>query len=128
MRNILIDTNIYVAFKRGNREVIDTLRHVDYIGIDICVLAELYSGFRIGASRQNNIRELEIFLNNSRVHIHTHDVQTADYYSLIFTTLKKKGRPVPTNDIWIAAAALQHGLALYTFDRHFHYIDGLMVM
>jgi len=47
-----------------------------------------------------------------------HDLETADYYALIFKRLKAKGRPIPTNDIWIAANAMKHGLALYSFDSH----------
>lgn len=128
MRKILIDTNVYVAFKRGDEDVIDVFRHADYIGVDVCVLAELYSGFRLGSSEQDNIRELEAFLNNSRVHIQEYTTETAEYYALIFSALRKKGKPIPTNDIWIAASAMRHGLALYTLDRHFHQIDGLMVL
>ncbi|MBN2415257.1 type II toxin-antitoxin system VapC family toxin [bacterium] len=128
MRKILIDTNVYAAFKRGNKDVCDVFRHADYIGVDVCVLAELFSGFRLGDAEQKNIRELEVFLNNDRVHMLTHTLETAEYYSLIFSNLRKKGRPLPTNDIWIAAAAMQNGLALYTFDRHFHEIEGVMIL
>ena len=52
---------------------------------------------------------------------------TADYYALVYRELRKKGRPIPTNDLWIAATALQHGLALFSYDAHFTEIDGLPV-
>lgn len=54
-----------------------------------------------------------------------HSLETAEYYALIVKNLKIKGRPIPSNDIWIAANAMKHGMALYSFDRHFDQIDGL---
>jgi predicted nucleic acid-binding protein len=53
------------------------------------------------------------------------DEETADFFALIFNQLKVQGRPIPTNDIWIAASAMRHGLALATFDNHFAHISGL---
>ncbi len=57
-----------------------------------------------------------------------HDLETAEYYALIVRRLKAKGRPIPTNDIWIAANAMKHGLALYSFDGHFGQIEGLLLL
>ena len=55
------------------------------------------------------------------------DEVTAEFYSAILDQLKKQGTPIPTNDIWIAATALQQGLPVYTFDQHFEYISGLIL-
>ena len=55
------------------------------------------------------------------------DTGTAEHYAVIFGTLKRKGRPIPTNDMWIAATAIQHGLTLFSYDHHYEAIDGLAV-
>jgi tRNA(fMet)-specific endonuclease VapC len=127
VRRAVIDTNIYVAFKRNYPSACNVIRRLDFIGIDITVMAELNAGFRGGTKEVKNRNELELFLNNPRVHILNHEPETAEFYSLIFHDLKKHGTPIPTNDIWIAAVAMQHGLALLTLDEHFSKIDGLLI-
>ena len=128
MRRITIDTNIYTSFKCNDQGVVDTLRDCDLIGVDITVVAELFSGFSLGGKERRNRQELEAFLNSPRVEILPHDLETADYYALIVKRLRAKGRPIPTNDIWIAANAMKHGLALYSFDLHFEEIEGLPLL
>jgi tRNA(fMet)-specific endonuclease VapC len=126
MRRILIDTNIYVGFKNGQAGILSLFQNCDYIGIDITVIAELYTGFALGSREWKNREELAAFLNTPRVEILPHDLGTAEYYALIVKQLRSKGRPIPANDIWIAATAMQHGLALVSADRHFESIDGLL--
>ena len=128
MKRLAIDTNIYVAFKNNDADVIDVFRACDVIGVDIAVIAELYTGFSLGNKETKNRRELETFLNASRVEVLMHDLETAEYYAMIVKKLKAKGKPIPSNDIWIAANALKHGMALYSFDRHFDEIDGLLLV
>jgi predicted nucleic acid-binding protein len=128
MRRIAIDTNIYTSFKVNGQSVVEALRDCDLIAVDITVIAELFSGFSLGAKEKKNRQELEAFLNSPRVEVLLHDLETADYYALIVKRLKAKGRPIPTNDIWIAANAMKHGLALYSFDSHFEEIEGLLLL
>jgi tRNA(fMet)-specific endonuclease VapC len=128
MKRLAIDTNIYVAFKNNDADVVDVFRACDVIGVDIAVIAELYAGFSLGNKEAKNRRELETFLNASRVEVLTHDLETAEYYAMIVKKLKAKGKPVPSNDIWIAANALKQGMALYSFDKHFEEIDGLLLV
>lgn len=128
MRRIAIDTNIYTAFKINDHRVVEAFRNCDLIAVDVTVIAELYSGFSLGTKEKKNRQELEAFLNAHRVEILLHDLETADYYALVVKTLKAKGRPIPTNDIWIAANAMRHGLALYSFDNHFEEIGGLLLL
>jgi len=128
MRRLSIDTNVYVAFKNNEADTIEVFRACDSIGVDIAVIAELYAGFSLGSREAKNRRELEAFLNAPRVEMLEHDLETADYYALIVKKLKARGKPIPTNDIWIAANALRHGMALYSFDRHFREIDGLLLV
>jgi tRNA(fMet)-specific endonuclease VapC len=128
MKRVLLDTNVYSSFKRNDETVVDSLRHFDHIGIDATVYAELLSGFRFGSNETKNKRELETFLNSPRVFFYRHDETTAEFYAQVFMQLRRNGRPVPTNDIWIAACAMQNGLAVYTKDTHFMEIDGLFLI
>ena len=127
MKRILIDTNAYAAFKRKDLSAFDTIRTTAYIGINIIVPGELYSGFKGGSKESKNRKELEQFLDSPRVHVLQLDEETAEFYAKIYWDLKQKGKPVPTNDMWVAASAMRHGLALFTFDDHFKIIDGLLL-
>ena len=127
MKKILLDTNIYVAFKRSRKEVLEVLQHVDYIGINSIVFGELLAGFKGGNREAQNRQGLEEFLNSPRVDLLSVNEETAEYYAKIFWDLKTRGTPIPNNDLWIAASAMQHGLALYTLDVHFQNINGLLL-
>lgn len=75
-----------------------------------------------------NKTELEAFLDSPRVVVLPHDLETAEYYAVIVQRLRRKGRPIPVNDIWIAANAMRHGLSLFSFDAHFKEIEGLVLL
>ncbi len=125
MRRILIDTNIYAAFMLNVPEVVSILSFAEQIFISPVVLGELLSGFKFGAKEKKNRNELERFLDNSHVNEVSIDSETSEFYSEIYRLLRSKGKPVPSNDMWIAASAMQHGLALCTLDAHFDNIEGL---
>ena len=125
MKNLLLDTNLYVAFKRGDDDAVELLRLADEVHLSTVVLGELLAGFAAGSRERRNREELTAFLESPRVRIDAVDEGTADFYGRIFALLRRKGRPIPTNDLWIAAAALQHGLVLATRDDHFAAIEGL---
>jgi tRNA(fMet)-specific endonuclease VapC len=127
MSELLIDTNIYSGALRGDAEIVAVLRQVSHIGIASISIGELLSGFREGSREKENRQELGKFLDSPRVTIYTVDENTAERYSSILNQLKKSGEPIPTNDIWIAAVAFQHGLQLYTLDHHFSHIQGLLL-
>lgn len=112
----------------NDQEVIDTLSNYTHIGLDITVIAELLSGFKGGKKEQRNRDELKQFINSHRVVILNHDLETAEYYCLIYHNLKSKGKPIPTNDIWIAANTLRHNYALYSKDKHFQFIESLILI
>jgi tRNA(fMet)-specific endonuclease VapC len=128
MRRISIDTNIYTAFKCNHPDVVSAFQNCDLLGVDVTVLAELYAGFILGNREKKNKHALEEFLSQPRVEVLAHDGETAERYALILAGLKKKGKPIPTNDIWIAANAMKNGHALYSFDKHFSEIDGLALL
>jgi tRNA(fMet)-specific endonuclease VapC len=127
MKRILIDTNAYAAFKKNDVAAVDTFRTVEYIGINIVVLGELLSGFMGGTRDAINRKELDQFLDSPRVGLIQLDEETAEFYAKVYWDLKRKGKPVPTNDLWVAASAMRHGLALFTYDEHFDNIDGLIL-
>ena len=127
MKNILIDTNIYTYAMMGDADVLSLLQEAPLIGFSSISIGELLSGFKNGKKLKQNKKELEDFLDSPRVTVYPIDEDTAEYYAEILNDLKKTGKPIPTNDIWIAALAFQHGLKLFTRDKHFSYVPGLLL-
>lgn len=125
MRPILLDTNAYSAFKRGETAIVSVLQHAPCIILCATVLGELLGGFAAGQRESFNRSELTQFINTPRVKVVPITEATADLYALVYVALKRKGQPIPTNDLWIAASSLEHGAALLTLDSHFQNIDGL---
>lgn len=125
MRPILLDTNAYTAFMLGETAVVEVVAHAERIGLNSIVLGELLGGFAAGSREAKNRAELARFLDSPRVEVIPVTAQTADSYALVYSGLRRKGQPIPTNDLWIAASALEHGAALLTRDAHFAQIDGL---
>lgn len=123
---IMLDTNAYSAFKKGDVETIEALASSDEILIPTPVLGELRSGFRAGTREAAKLKELEAFLTAPRVRIHPLGEETAIFYTEIYHSLKTAGTPIPTNDLWIAAAALETGSILLTGDAHFDSVAGLV--
>lgn len=125
MRPILIDTNAYAAFKRGDEAIVTVLQHAPSLLMCVTVLGELLAGFAAGNRESVNRGELTRFIQSPRVKVVASTAATADLYGLIYAALRRKGQPIPSNDLWIAASCLEHGAALLTFDAHFQAIDGL---
>ncbi len=126
MKRILIDTNAYAAFKRGDPQALAVLRRAPEIGLCPTVLGELLAGFACGSQVARNRRELDEFLRTPRVRQLAIDAETAEHYAAIFSGQRRKGRPVPTNDLWIAAVAMQHGYAVFSLDVHFTEMQNLI--
>lgn len=123
---VALDTNAYTAFKLGREEARTILRRADTIALSAVVAGELLAGFAAGAQEKRNRAEFTRFLASPRVQVHAISEVTADYYARVYAALRAKGRPIPTNDLWIAASALEHGQRLYSYDAHFTDIDGLI--
>jgi tRNA(fMet)-specific endonuclease VapC len=122
---ILLDTNAYSALKRGHVEVADLVRRAQGIVFSVVVVGELLHGFRVGSRYAKNLRELESFLERDRVVLLTVTRVTADRFGRIASSLHRRGTPIPTNDIWIAAHAMESGAELVSYDRHFGNVDGI---
>ena len=123
---IMLDTNAYSAFKRGDESARETIASADEILLPTPVLGELRAGFRSGSREEANLHELELFLSSPRVRVHTLGEETAIFYAEVHGSLRKAGTPIPTNDLWIAASALESGSMLVTRDSHFDAVAGLV--
>ena len=88
-------------------------------------LGELLCGFRGGRRERENRERLREFLSSPRVVVTPITPETSEFYANILTALRREGTPIPTNDIWIAACALEHGAHLATSDTHFEKVPGL---
>ena len=122
---ILLDTDAYTALMRGHPCVADHARRAREILISVIVVGELIFGFRRGSRYQRNLANLEKLLDNPYVTLVPVTFATADRFGRIAATLRGKGTPIPTNDIWIAAHAMETGADLLSFDRHYGAVDGL---
>ena len=127
MRPIAIDTNAYAAFKRGEPATVAVIQHAPQILVSATVLGELLAGFSAGTRDSANRADLTLFLNSSRVKVVPCGTATADFYALVYASLRRSGHPIPTNDLWIAASCLEHGAALLTLDAHFQHVGSLRV-
>lgn len=119
---IAIDSNRYTDLCCGVRTVVEFIEGVDEIHFPLMVLAEQRAGFAHGTRRVENESILTTFLNLDGVYVVRPDDQTTFFYADLYAYLRKKGRPIPTNDLWIASLVLQHNLVLFDRDSHF---DGL---
>lgn len=122
---LLLDTNAYSELKRGHSGVASLVRRSEQVLLSSIVAGELLYGFRAGSRYEANRRELDAFLGRPQVGFLPVSFATADRFGRIAHALRQKGKPIPTNDIWIAAHALEHGAELVSFDRHFENVDGL---
>jgi tRNA(fMet)-specific endonuclease VapC len=125
MKKILLDTNAYVRYLRGDERVLSFLAQADTVYMSVFVLGELLAGFRAGGKEKDNRRILERFLLKSTVTVLDGTLETADFFGLVMASLKKAGTPIPINDVWIAAHAQETGSILVTFDEHFTLVPGL---
>ena len=122
---ILMDSNAYSLWKRGHRQVAELVRSSREVLVPIVVVGELLYGFRYGSRPEENTRELHTFLGDRRVDVVGTTMTTAHRYARVASGLRAKGRPIPTNDIWIAAHTMETGVDLVSSDQHFAAVDGL---
>jgi tRNA(fMet)-specific endonuclease VapC len=122
---VLIDTNRYRDFCAGVPEIVELLRTAELIHISFVTLAELRAGFLHGDPAKKNESILSQFLGRPRVRTLWPDEGTTHHYARLYLQLRRQGTPIPTNDLWIAALAAQHDLALSSRDGHFHSLPQL---
>jgi len=125
MKKILLDTNAYVRFLRGDEKVLAYLARADSVYMSVFVMGELFAGFKAGRKEKSNRQLLERFLLKPTVSILDATLETADIFGLVATSLRRSGTPIPINDLWIAAHCLETGSVLVTYDDHFSVVPGL---
>ena len=123
---LALDTNRYVDMCRGEEGVAEPLEHAEFIYMPSVVMAELQTGFAVGARGPENERVLRRFMMKDGVQIVYPDAQTTRHYASVARQLRTQDTPIPTNHIWIAALVLQHDLALYARDPHFDHLPQLV--
>lgn len=122
---IAIDSNRYTDLCRGVPEVIEVIESALEVHVPLIVIAEQRAGFAHGSNREKNERVLTRFLNTAGVFVLSPDEQTTFLYADTYAYLRKKGKPIPTNDLWIAALVLQHHLVLFDRDSDFDHLPQL---
>jgi tRNA(fMet)-specific endonuclease VapC len=111
---------------RGDAALAEWLETCDEVWILLIVVAEIKAAFYAGAQQERNQIQLRKLLSKATFRILMPGRETAEQYARVFVQLKCAGTPIPDNDLWIAALALEHDLMLITRDRHFRHIPQLV--
>ncbi len=122
---LLLDTNRLSDALLQDDAVLDLLETAEAIYVPAVALGEIRSGFLSGRRAADNEARLSWFLSQDGVSVLAIDGAISHRYAQVHDRLKRRGKPIPTNDLWIAAIALEHGLVLYTRDAHFKHVAGL---
>jgi tRNA(fMet)-specific endonuclease VapC len=125
-KSVLLDTSVVVRHFRDGNALASHLAAFEELYVPQPVLAELYAGAFRSARPEQNLRQIERFLE--AVDVLLPDESTPELYGRISARLAQAGTPIPQNDIWIAAIALQSDLPLATLDAHFSQIAGLQLL
>ena len=123
---VALDTNRLTDLFQGDISLAEKLSTCEEVWIPLVVLAEMKAGFYGGTQQHRNERLLQELLAKTTVGILLPGRETAEHYAHLFVQLKRAGSPVPDNDLWIAAQALEHDLLLITRDQHFERIPQLL--
>jgi len=123
---ILLDSNAYSLLMRGHGDVAALVRRAEEVLFSAVVVGELMYGFRRGKHFERNAAHLRSFFDNPYTSFVAVGPVTADRYSRIAAALRAKGRPIPTNDVWIAAHAMETGADLVSADAHFEHVEGIV--
>lgn len=125
---LLLDTNRYSDLVLREPSVVDRFSKASEVWLSMISVGELQAGFIGGRRRKANQDQLRDILAVRGVGLLLPSEETAEVYGKTLAALKKKGAMIPTNDIWIAAQALQHNLTLDTRDEHFKKVRGLKLV
>ena len=121
--NLLLDASIVIASFKKIESVLDVLELAGRLVLPIVAYGELLYGAEKSARPQ--FRKKELLDLTNMIEVMVVDKKTAGHYSTIRRQLESIGKPIPANDLWIAATAIQHSLTLFTSDSHFESIEGL---
>lgn len=125
-QGILLDSSVVIPHLRGKLDLAAQAPAAEPLFLPLTALGELYKGVFKSSQPEKNRLLVETFLQTVAV-LHP-DTATAIHYARISADLEQKGTPIPENDVWIAAVALECGMPLATRDVHFSRVDGLMLL
>ncbi len=121
----LLDTNILIALLQGESGILTEIRSADEVFLPIIAIGELLFGAeKSGRPAQNRATIERLAASQTLLPC---DLSVAREYGVLKKQLREKGRPIPENDMWIAATAIRHSLVLVTRDEHFHEIQQLPI-
>lgn len=123
--SVSLDTNVVIAVLNDTRGVGEWVQGFAEVCLPAPVVGELLFGAINSSRPEENLGRIEVLVSRCRILPVTHS--TAEVYARIRLDLKRKGRPIPENDLWIAAACVERNLSLATFDSHFGEVDGLIL-
>ena len=123
---VCLDTNAYSNLRRGNVKILEILNDSEEIIVPVAAYAELLFGFLHGKKFSENESLLNTFLANERVTLQSATPTIAERWAYTRAKNTKNGTPIPENDIWIAATALDAGARLVSYDHHFDAVAGLI--
>jgi tRNA(fMet)-specific endonuclease VapC len=127
LSQILLDTNAYSALMIGNTDVLYAIESSTNVLFSVVVLGELLSGFKGGHKENENINIINDFIEMPKVKVVEINQKTSYIFAGIKNYLKTKGKPIPINDVWIAANTFEHEAELITFDKHFQEIPNIKI-
>ncbi|HEY3354617.1 MAG TPA: PIN domain-containing protein [Polyangia bacterium] len=125
---VALDTNRYRDLCAGEPAVAAFLEHVEAVFVPFVVVAELRAGFAVGKRGRENERVLRRFLGKPGVDVLYPTDATTRAYAELYRQLRAQGTPIPTNDLWIAALVVEHGLWLASRDSHFSHLPQLSLV
>jgi len=124
---LVLDTNAYCLCDVNQERALELVERATSLFLPSIVYGELYYGFRHGKRFETNLKRLDQFAEEYDVQIIPVDLDVARKFGDIFASLRKKGNPIPTNDIWIAACCMSVGGTLLTSDNHFKYVEQIQI-
>ena len=124
---LVLDTNAYCLCDRAFEPALTALEKSQSLYLPIISYGELYYGFKHGLRFSKNFKRLEKFIVEFDVELIVIDTDVAKKFGDIFASLRKKGKPIPTNDIWIAACCMSVGGVLLTADQHFKAVEHIQL-
>ena len=122
---LMLDTSAYSRFRSGDTRVRDLIADADLVMVPAPVIGELHGAFELGSRARENRVALGELLAEPFVQFIPVTETVARHYGRAFASLRRAGTPIPANDIWIAACALDQGACLVTFDHDFERVPGL---
>jgi len=125
---LMLDTNRYKDLCSGEATILTAAEQSELIVFPFIVIAELKAGFLCGTKAKENEAILSRFLNEKYVQIIYADKETLSHYAVLYKQLREQGTPIPTNDLWIAALAVQHNMTLGSRDKHFKNLSQISLI